>query len=260
MITPPGHIYVRYREGEKIINIETTARGMNLDSEVYLGINTRSLQQRNIKEVIGLAHFNQAAVYLYKEDYPTALSCYSRAQPYIPDDMLLKELMGYTYLLCGDKTEGAHLLTQTRGHTPDYAVYKETAADDYLKGYVDVEGIRAMFMHVDESRESIQKKRIALENVVKRFPKFRAGLFSLAGTWLQLHRTGEGLEILKKYHEIDPHDPTVEYYLASLYLQRLDYQQAWKHLLNTEQIVQKHQHLPKSLHSLRRELTTISPN
>ena len=52
IITPPGHIYVRYNNGKKIINIETTARGIDLPSEVYLGINTRSLQQRNLKEVI----------------------------------------------------------------------------------------------------------------------------------------------------------------------------------------------------------------
>src|SRR6202044_1243325 len=55
MITPPGHIYIRYHEGENIINIETTCRGIHMDSEDYLGINTRCLQMRNIKEVIGLA-------------------------------------------------------------------------------------------------------------------------------------------------------------------------------------------------------------
>ncbi|NGX58693.1 MAG: hypothetical protein K940chlam3_01601, partial [Chlamydiae bacterium] len=46
IITPPGHIYVRYRNGDHIINIETTARGIDVDSEQYLGINTRKLQMR----------------------------------------------------------------------------------------------------------------------------------------------------------------------------------------------------------------------
>ena len=75
MITPPGHIYVRYKNGEKEINIETTARGIHLEVlETYLAINTRSLQQRNVKEVIGLSHFNQASVYWITEKMKNPLN------------------------------------------------------------------------------------------------------------------------------------------------------------------------------------------
>lgn len=49
IITPPGHIYIRHRDGNKITNIETTARGIHIDCEEYLGLDTRSLQQRNMK-------------------------------------------------------------------------------------------------------------------------------------------------------------------------------------------------------------------
>ena len=59
IITPPGHIYVRYHDGDKIINVETTARGIHLDCKEYLGIDTRSLQVRTLKEVIGMVAFNQ---------------------------------------------------------------------------------------------------------------------------------------------------------------------------------------------------------
>ena len=52
IITPPGHIYIRYRKGEEIQNIETTARGIHLPNRAYLGINTRKLQERNKKQVI----------------------------------------------------------------------------------------------------------------------------------------------------------------------------------------------------------------
>lgn len=259
MITPPGHIYVRYRNGDHIINIETTARGIDMESDAYLGINTRSLEQRDIKEVIGLAHFNQAAVYLYKEDYAKALAAYERAKPYIPNDKLLMELMGFTNLLVGNKAEGTRLLELVKDYTPDHAVYKESMAEDYLKGRVDEEGIRSVFMYVDETRESILKKRDALAKVLEKFPEFRSGYFSLAGTWLQLHRMGEALELIEKYHRFDANDPTAEYYLTVLYAQRMDYNKAWKHLGNAEKIVATRNHDPKTLRDLRRELAHISP-
>lgn len=259
MITPPGHIYVRYRNGDQIINIETTARGVNTESEVYLGINTRSLEQRNIKEVIGLAHYNQAAVYLYKEDYAKALAAYERAKPYIPEDKLLTELMGFTHLLLGHKNEGTPLLETVKNHLPDHAVYKETMTEDFLNGKVDEDGIQSVFMYVDETRESIIKKRDKIVKVLEKYPEFRAGYFSLAGSWLQLHRMGEALELLEKYHSIDPKDPTAEYYLTVLHAQRLDYNNAWKHLRQAEKIVAARDHTPKTLRDLRRELAMLSP-
>ena len=90
-------------------------------------------------------------------------------------------------------------------------------------------------------------------------PNFREGLFSLAGTWLQLHRSSEALEILNQYHLIDPNNALVEYYLATLYLERLDYNKAWKHLLNTENLVKLRNHDPKVLKDLRKVLSEHSP-
>ena len=68
-ITPPGHIYVRHvaPDGE-IVNIETTARGIDVPSEMYLGMETRKLQKRDIRQVIGLAFMNQAAVSWHRND------------------------------------------------------------------------------------------------------------------------------------------------------------------------------------------------
>lgn len=259
MITPPGHIYIRYRRNGKTINIETTARGIHLDSDEYLSVDTRSLQERNIKEVIGLAHFNEASVHWKDTNHKKALECYHKAQAYLPKDMLLKELMGYNYLLDGQIEKGRQILTQVQNNLPEYAVCKETIAEDYLNGEAGVDGLEAVLMQIDEKRESLLKKKDALQIVVNKYPKFRAGLLSLATTWLQLHREGEAVEILKKYHQIDSHDATVEYYLSVLSAMRFDYNRAWKHLVQAEKIVQKRQHYPKVLKELRRELIKISP-
>lgn len=259
VITPPGHIYVRYHSGDKTINIETTARGIHIDSEHYLGVDTRSLEQRNIKEVIGLAHFNQAAVFWRAQQSEKALEAYAKASPYLPDDMLVKEFTAYHYLFTQQEEKALPLLYEVKDHLPDYAVSKQTVAEDYLKGAVDAEGIRPLFMHVDETRASILDKRKALENTLEHYPTFRAGLFALATTWLQLHRMGEALALLEKLHTLDPTDPDVEYYLAQIYAERLDYNKAWNHLRLAEKITQARDHHPKALKELRKELAKRYP-
>lgn len=259
IVTPPGHIFVRYRKGKKTINIETTARGIHLDDEVYLSVDTRSLQTRSIKETIGMAHFNQAAVFWQQGNHERALRSYVKSQPYIPDDMLLKELMGYNYLLTGSTEKGKALMEEVKDHIPDYAVSKQTIAEDYLNGKTDVEGIRAVFTYVTEGRESLLAKKETLEKTLTNYPKFRAGLFSLAGTWLQLHRQGEALEVLERYHAIDDTDPSVEYYLAELYAERMNYRKAWIHLKRAEELVRNRDHNPLALGKFRQQLSRISP-
>ena len=258
-ITPPGHIYVRYREGNKVINIETTARGIHVDSEEYLGIDTRALQEQNIKEVIGSAHVNQAAAFWKEKDYAKALECYEIAEKYIPEDMLLKEMMGFNYLFVGDVEKGKKLLKSVERYIPSYAVSKNTLAEDYLTGAVDIEGIKTIFQEVDETRDSILEKKDALLETVKKNPRFREGWLSLAITWLQLHREKEALKVLTKYHDLRPDDPTAEYYLAIIYADRLHYKKAWEHLRNAEKIVHQKEHHPKALKSLYRHLAMLYP-
>lgn len=259
IVTPPGHIYVRYHDNDDTINIETTARGIHVDSEEYLGVETKALQQRNMKEVIGMTHFNHASIFWQKGDFASALTAYQRAEPYMPDDAFLKELMGYAYLLTGNQEKGKALLIEIKDHIPDYGIDKSSLAEDYLQGNVDNAGIAVMFDRVDETRESILKKKMRIEEVLTRCPRFRSGIVQLATTWLQLHRSGEALAVLEQYHQIDPTDATVEYYLAELYSQRFDYNRAWEHLRQAEHIVHKSDHHPKALKKLRQQLSKACP-
>ncbi len=254
IITPPGHIYVRYRNGVKITNIETTARGVNLPSDVYLGLDTRRLQERNLKEVIGLAYINQASVAWGLNDYAKTLELYEKARPYVGDDPLLNLFMGLNSLFAGKKKEGKALLEKLRNFTFDWSVSSETMADDYLSGNVDAEGMKAVFMHVDETRESIQEKQKVLEKTIKKYPRFRAGLLQLAVTWLQVGRNGEAEAILEKYHKIDPSNSVVEYYLSAIAAQRFDYNKAWGHLQTTESILKARDHKSPALRGLRNHL------
>lgn len=259
IITPPGHIYIRYREGLKIINIETTARGINLPSDTYLGIDTRRLQERTIKEVIGMAFVNQASVAWGLNQYETTTKLYEIAKDYLPDDPLLKFFLGLNYLFVGKKNEGKKLLEQLRGITFDYAVSPEHTPDDYLLGKVDIEGLKAIFMRVDENRESILEKQKRLQKTLARYPRFREGIFHLAISWLQLGRPSEAKEVLEQYHKLDPNNCVVEYYLAILSCERFDYNEAWQYLKNTEKLLKTREHTCKALRGLKDQLRRTSP-
>ena len=259
IITPPGHIFVRYHDGETLINIETTARGIHVPSEQYLGMNTRKLDQRELKEVIGMTHVNQASVFLHQGHFEKAVASYKKAWPYMENDALVTELLGYSLILTDQDEEGRALLERIKEHVPDFAIQRRVLAEDYLLGNTDKEGIRAVFRQVDQTRESILKKQEELQKVLVRFPKFRDGLLQSAICFLQLSRHKEGLEQLLRYHALDQSDPTVEYYLAALLGERHDYQGCWKHLEIANKISEARGFVPRPLKELRLELERVCP-
>lgn len=259
IITPPGHIYVRCPLGEKWINIETTARGIHLPDETYLGINTRSLQKRNIKEVIGMAFFNQASLYWARGEFEKTVPLYEKALIYQPDDPLVRLFLGMNYLFTGKKDQGRKMLEPLRHFTFDHAVAPETLAADYLSGQVSIDGLKSIFLPVDEDRSSVMKKQQELQEMLKRYPKFRAGLMQLATTYLQLGRMGEGQQVLMRLLTVDPSDPSVSYYLSAICLERLDYNSAWAHLERAEAITRARNHFPRALKAVRHQLRSVCP-
>lgn len=259
-VTPPGHIYVRYKgEDGDVINIETTARGIDLPSEVFLGIETKSLQTRNPKEVIGLAFMNQAAVSWHKGDPTTAVALYHKAMPFLPNDYLLNMFLGFNYLFIGKEKEGKELLEKVRGVIPNHAIAPDTISEDFLNKHTDAESIQAVFSEVNETRTSILEKRKKLEVVVAKYPKFRQGLLHLAITYLQMGREKEALPYLERYIEIHPQDPTVNYYLSAIHFQRRNYSRAWKYLEVAETLVKAKGHNPRALQELRKSLQKVCP-
>lgn len=259
MVTPPGHIYVRYHSDDSIINIETTARGIHIDCEEYLGIDTPYLKMRNVKDVIGLTYFNEASVHLQKQNYAKALTRYRKAAEYIPEDALLKELTAYTLLFLGKEDEGKALLAESSLMPESKLFGFEGLARDYLQGNVNIEGIQTVFLPVDENRESIIKKKEQIEKILVNFPSFASGYFNLAVAWLQLHRQGEALAALEQYHRLVQDDSKAEYYLTILNALRLNYPQSKKHLQCLENSLQKIGRIPKAFKDLKRELALRSP-
>ena len=256
MVTPPGHIYVRVRDDGKIINIETTARGVNPDSNIYLGMDTKALETINIKEVIGTAHYNQASTFWHQERYDLAIQSYEKAKKYMPTNQQLIELMGYNYLFNGELEKGKDCLEKVRNYKCPFTVSPSTVPNDYLNGLVDVEGLKSVLQPVDENRSSIVKKRDNILESLKKYPQFKEGWNQLAVCFLQLHRMKEALDALKKSHELFQNDVNTQYYLSVLYAERQNYPKAWEHFHNLEKIVKEQNHDPRALKELKRELTS----
>jgi predicted Zn-dependent protease len=259
-ITPPGHIYVRYKapDGE-ITNIETTARGIDIPSERYLSLETRSLQQRNIKEVIGLAFMNQASVAWHQEKTAQAIELYEKGCLFLPEDPLIRTFLGFQYLFGGQEKKGKELLQKVHHVLPDHLVMEDTVVSDYLSGRTDVAGIQAIFQEVDATRISILEKQKQLEEMISKHPQFRAGVFHLAVTHLQLGREKEALPILERYMSLDAKNPVVCYYLAAIHAQRMNYNAAWKYLQSAEALVHARNHSPQTLEELRSNLQMACP-
>ena len=190
------------------INIETTARGIDMPSEVYLGIDTRKLPKRTLREVIGLAFMNQASVGWHRKDFATTIKLYEQASHFLPDDYLLNMFLGYNYLFANRIKEGKALLKKIQGQRPDHMISGDSVSEDYLAGKTDPDAILAIYTEIDEKRSSILEKQKKLEEVVRKFPAFRQGILHLAITHLQLGREKEALPLLERYIALDPNDPT----------------------------------------------------
>jgi len=259
IMTPPGHIYVRYHKEGKIINIETTARGIHIPSENYLGINNYAIEERTIKEVVGMAFFNQASVLSAQKDYQGAIKLYEKAKLFSPDDPHITMFLGLHHILLGQVEQGKQLLKQI-AYKPFFGeIYHETMLEDLLTQSISKEALEAIFMRVDDTRESILEKQKALQALYPSHPRFKALILQLAVCWLQLGRHGEALQLLHTHYILDPHDPTILYYMSVLSLQRLDYPKSWEFLSALQKILTSKNHTPQSIKHLEYELRQLYP-
>jgi 4-alpha-glucanotransferase len=259
MITPPGHIYVRYKNGDHEINIETTCRGVHVDSEYYLSIDTCALEQQNIKQVIALAYINQASVFLGTGKFDLAEIAYKKALVYHPDYDVLHRFLGLSLCLNGKEEEGRAHLERSRRVRCEHQISPDTLADDILNGHINAAGISRFVKHVDSNRAAILEEKQAFEKILEEFPKFRSGWLGLAGSWLELGNERQALKALEAYHELDPNNATVEFYLANLYAKRLDFEKGWDRLCRCEKITQARDYIPEELRDFREQLQQLSP-
>ncbi len=256
--TPPGHIFLQaVLEDETIVNIETTARGIHIPMEHYLGINGLYLPKRTTKESIGMTLMNYAALFWGSKKYQEALDVYQKAEPFMPNDPLLHYFITMNALFCNRSSVAEKAYAIYEKNMIQDVIKQQTLLEDYYNGFTSLEGLKTIFYSVDETRESIIQKQNELIGIIKKYPKFRDGLFHLGITHLQLSNFAKAKLILEEYHKIDATNPTVEYYLAHLCMHRLDYKKAKEHLTQAENLLKAHEKSVKLLRPLKLELLKI---
>ena len=261
IITPPGHIFLRYDENKKnqFINIETTDRGIDLSNEVYLNIETKELQKRNYKETIGLVLINQASMYWSENEYDKAVNLYEKALIYLPDDLSLKEFLSYNYLFVNKIKQAQKILKEIKNKEDIYSTTSNSIIEDYLNKKVDIDSIKVIFSSVESSKEALLKKQNDLKQVIQKNPKFRAAICQLSILYLNLGLINKALYYLEKHNEIDDKNPLIHYYLSEIYFERLDYKKAWNHFTLSKELLKKQKYYPKELKKLYKKLKTQSP-
>lgn len=255
VITPPGHIFMRCDD----INIETTLRGVHIHDDEYLGINLTKLPRRTKKEVIGMAFFNQASIFLSQGSFDKAASCYKRALPYMPNDKMLHTLLAYSLFLTDNENQARTHLKIALDIHESHLLTQNSLAEEIYYNRVDKESLKPLFLYVDETHESIQKKASALQESIKKCPNFRSAIFSLAICYLQLNKPQEAIFALEEYHRQAPDDITALFYLAELYYARFDAPSAWKYYDKAEKLAEQKGMVPELLKQFKTILSIRSP-
>ncbi|MEX1012208.1 MAG: transglutaminase family protein [Waddliaceae bacterium] len=251
-VTPPGHIYVRYCNGDQVINIETTARGANVKTEHFIGIEGNQLITRSIKEVIGLTYFNKASRQWADEEIESSLQSYQSAEKYLKNDPLLQELLGFSYLFNGKEKEGVYYLKEAVKGSP--AGQPFILAEDYLNHKASLPSIQLVLKEGEDNHLSWRQRKSKLEELLSAEPEFRAGYLTLAKINLNLRKRKEAIKALQRYEALDAKSPFVEFLLCSLHLEECNYPMAKKHLKAALEL-STHEKLQK----VRRHLLTVSP-
>lgn len=260
IFTPPGHIYLSYTSDNQTINIETTARGRNVSTREYLSSNVRLLPRRSLLEVLGMVFINRGSKFLRLEDYRKALKFYEKAIVYLPDDPLVKELLGFTLLLTKTREkEAIDLLSSVSNNFNPTLIYQGSLAKDYLENRINLEGIKTLWLPVMDDRESILEKNHRLQKLIEEFPITREGLFHLAISYLQLSNTVEAEKVLLKYISIEQGHPTVHYYLSMLGKKHMNLPSAWKHYRIASSIIEASRGNLYCLQNLYKQLQSLLP-
>ncbi|MCB1213400.1 MAG: hypothetical protein KDK40_03790 [Chlamydiia bacterium] len=265
MITPPGHIYVRTRRPDgSLLNIETTMRGVHVDSRAYLGIELDELHPRSNLEAIGMVHMNQGGVYWQRKEYARARDEYRHALRFMKNDPMLLNVLGYMELLSSEdesaRGEGMALLREAKRLGALAGVEIDRLVDDLLDGRCGIEAIDPCHKQVEERYDELIAHGMKLKELSECYPEAKCLIFHRAVNELRRHRIRVALPLLEQYHSLDPSCLTVEYFLSGIYTERQEFTKAWLYLDHALQTVsERGREVPLPLVKLRRALQSRAP-
>lgn len=256
-VTPPGHIYLRYKD---VVNIETTSGGRHIPTEKYCEcIPESQLRVRSQEELIGLTFMNRGAFFLQKGEFLQASIAYEQAKKYLADEQI-SDLLGITYILLGKKKEGEDILKKSLERTR-----KSSAIHDYFERNISPEILAVLFADSGVTYQETLDYHKKLLVLVEKFPRSGALRLRLAATALELGLVKKGEQLLEKSVEDAPDDLFLRLQLCKILCNRHDYTRAKQHFDQAKKILAEEGMLSEKssytlLKILEKKLALVSPH
>lgn len=259
IFTPPGHIFVGHKGASALRAIETTARGIDVPVEEYLGVSLRSLPERSLKEVIGMVAFNRAALAISKKEWEKALSFYTTASRFESDEEL-SLMIGMTELILGKKRVAQKVAKEALQNPSSHRVEHDLLLLDMSRGFLSKESAEAILETTDADPEHLREHIKKLQDSLKRDPKSFSLPLHLAHSFFASGKPGEALLYLECLASHEEAPASVHFFLAELYENRLNIPAAWKEAKKAFHLARAQGFVPKALQRFILSLHAASPN
>jgi regulator of sirC expression with transglutaminase-like and TPR domain len=257
--TPPGHIFVAYNSTSRLHVIETTARGIDIPIDRYLGLSLKSLAERTMKEVIGMVIFNRTAAYLKDKQWDKALASYHKALCFESGEELL-QMISLCELLNGQERSSIQRARETLSHLPDNRLEPDLLLVDLAQGTLSKKAAETIVEFSESEGEQLLKAIDALQQLQLESSNSLVIPFHLAYAWLSYGKPKEALPLLEQLCVRENAPCSIHALLATLYLDRMNITGAWKEAICAVKKAQQHQCLPRPLYHLILELQMKSPH
>ena len=255
IITPPGHIYLRHKDGDSITNIETTSFGSHFPCEAYLSLTTSTLSARPLKDLAALILQNQSASYSSQQNYKKSEELLKKAIKHSSETQLLTLLLALNLQIQEKKEESLQLLS-----TLDKQVlspYDNVLRLDLIELDLSPEALGTLMDHDNETTK--KQKLVRYKSIANQYPLFRSIQLSLASVEQSLAHYQQSLEYLETFHKLYPNHPEIEFALVQLQMHQGDLPLAWVHMEQLAKLIENEPYIPKEVSLLYNRLWELSP-
>ena len=257
--TPPGHIFVGYKQKETIRVIETTARGIDLPQEEYLGISLRSLPERSLKETIGMVAYNRASTALKDKNWDEAERFYTLAARFETDEELA-QACSMIELLKGKKGSSIKRAEQAIRKPSPHKIEHDLLLLDLSKGSLSPESLEAILETADDEPETLPEEIQKLEACFANDSTSLALPLHIAQCWYSYGKPKEALPLLEKIAASHDAPPSIHFFLSTLYEDRMDFPSAWKEAKIALALAKEQGFYPQPFRKYILSLQKVSPH
>ncbi len=258
IFTPPGHIFVAYR-GDTTRVIETTARGIDVPLDYYLGLTLKKLPERSLKEVVGMVAYNTAASLLTSKEWEKASAMYKKASRF-EQGYEINQMVSLCELLLGHTSASRQIAQNQVADLPPERLEHDLLLVDLSKGSLSREAAQTMLECSELDDDKLPQAISQLQQAMKASPKSRTLPFHLAHCWLAYGKPKEAIPLLEQLASLPDATCTIHAMLAMVYDERNNRPQAWSEAKKAVLLAKQRGFVPEQLRRFIIELHQQSPN